>query len=87
MLETAAPTALDARVVEIGGVPIALRTRSLRFARMVEERYAGFVTRNEIRSGTIQFDIELLDSAPSVFNGNAEEQDDAVALVRLRQDA
>jgi hypothetical protein len=78
ILERAAPTALDARVVEIGGVPIALRTRSLRFARMIEERYAGFVTRNEIRSGTIQFDIELLDSGPSVFSENDAEQDDAL---------
>jgi hypothetical protein len=82
--ESAAPVALYARVVEIGGVPIALRTSSRRFARMVEERYAGFVTRNEIGSGTIQFDIELLPGAGAA-NRNDEEQADALKADRLHE--
>ncbi len=50
-------------VVEIGGVAIALRTDSPEFARMVEERYMGFVLQGigPITS-QIQFDIELRDS-------------------------
>lgn len=73
ILEAVAPAASETRVVEIGGVPIALCTSSSRFARMVEERYSGFVTRNEIGPGTIQFDIDLLDSAARAFNENDEK--------------
>jgi len=55
------------RVVEIGGVAIALRTGSAKFARMVEERYAGFVTSCNLPgdSNEIGFEIELLDSVRS----------------------
>ena len=56
---------LETRVVEIGGVAIGLRTSSLLFAKMVEERYAGFVTRQNATGSLneIVFEIELLNSA------------------------
>lgn len=74
ILEAAAPRALDIRVVEIGGVAIALSTSSAAFARMVEDRYAGFVTSRSAVGGSdeIRFEIELLGSAVST-SGDAEE--------------
>ena len=68
-------TALETRVVEIGGVAIALRTGSLAFARMVEERYAGFVTDGGEGNSGIRFDIELRESAAGV--GESCEMEDA----------
>lgn len=58
--------ALHAPVVQIGGIGIALRTNSARFASMVEDRYAGFVTRTNVAE--LSFDVELfepVDSQPS----------------------
>jgi hypothetical protein len=75
-LESSAPvTALvgtsETRVVEIGGVAITLRTSSLSFARMVEQRYSGFLAPARSREKSkdssssvqldIEFDIEVLD--------------------------
>jgi hypothetical protein len=65
--------------VEIGGVAIALRAGSAKFARMVEERYTGFVTSCNAPSDSneIGFEIELLDS-PRSFDeeGESPELDD-----------
>jgi len=79
VLESATSVATHTRVVEIGGVPIALSTRSATFAQMVEERYVGFVSVNEEPFDLIQFDIELLESGARGF-GQSEcgrEADDA----------
>ena len=46
-------------VVRIGGVGIALRTSSARFASMVEDRYDGFVVQDG--SAELCFDVELFD--------------------------
>lgn len=46
-------------VVRIGGVGIALRTSSARFASMVEDRYDGFVIQDG--SAELSFDVELFD--------------------------
>ncbi len=85
-LETRAlESATETRVVEIGGVAIVLQTSSLPFARMVEERYSGFVTRgsSEERSNNILFDIELLESPVRRLDEyEAEpEQDDDLEVV------
>ena len=79
ILEATASSRLETRVVEIGGVAIALRTGSAKFARMVEERYAGFVTSCNVPgdSNQIGFEIELLDSAQSYDeDGGDPELDD-----------
>ena len=79
ILEATASSRLETRVVEIGGVAIALRTGSAKFARMVEERYAGFVTSCNVPddSNEIGFEIELLDSAQSYDeDGGDPELDD-----------
>jgi len=51
--------ALHTPVVQIGGIGIALRTSSARFARMVEDRYEGFVTQDS--TVDLSFDVELFD--------------------------
>ena len=50
--------------VEIGGIPIFLRSGNLEFCRMIEQRYAGFV--NPLASAEYEFEIDLNPpSAPS----------------------
>ena len=75
ILETAAPTALETRVVEIGGMPIALRTSSAKFAGMLQDRYAGFVTTQSAPGDAvrIRFEIELNDSAAGTLGPDADE--------------
>jgi hypothetical protein len=51
--------ALHTPIVQIGGIGIALRTGSARFARMVEDRYDGFVTQEG--AAELSFDVELFD--------------------------
>ena len=72
------PAALETRVVEIGGVAIALRTESLAFARMVEERYAGFVAGG---GSGIGFDIELRDTVESPGESLEEKDAESEGLV------
>ena len=61
-------TTITTRVVEIGGMAIALQTSSPAFARMVEQRYGGFVIDDSSREMSakglrrIVFDIELYES-------------------------
>jgi hypothetical protein len=50
--------------VEIGGIPIFLRSGNFEFCRMIEQRYAGFV--NPLASAEYEFEIDLTPpSAPS----------------------
>jgi hypothetical protein len=73
-METILESPVETRVVEIGGVAIALRTSSPAFARLIEDRYASFV--NPVKSAGfstesstgIVFDIELFESAEPVFD-------------------
>ena len=79
--ELALETQAETRVVEIGGVAVALRTSSLPFARMIEERYAGFVTTGvatsqEAWTHSILLDVELFERAPKQF-GDAEVEQEA----------
>jgi hypothetical protein len=83
VLEAAQPTVLETRVVEIGGVPIALNTSSRKFLGLVEDRYAGFVTAPSapaVANG-ISFEIELRESAERFEgeelgqNGDTEDAD------------
>jgi hypothetical protein len=83
VFEATAPLALEARVVEIGGVRIALHTTSPGFARMMEDRYAGFVTSRSAPgcsdgrcSHGIRFEIELLDVAVNIQQDAEEPEHD-----------
>lgn len=60
---TAAPPILTQQLatIEIGGVPIAVRTNDTRFLDLLENRYAGFIGHSS--SAGVEFDIEL--SEPS----------------------
>jgi hypothetical protein len=90
--DTAPATTLEARVVEIGGVAITLRTSSLAFARMVEQRYSGFLAprQTESKRGSsssvqfdIEFDIEVLDLPERTLDEMEQEpeQDEDLEVV------
>jgi len=49
--------------IEIGGVPLLLRTCDASFRELLEERYSGFV--GSSRSPRLRFDIDLVDSVES----------------------
>jgi hypothetical protein len=71
----------DTVVVEMGGVAIHLRTSSSRFAQMVEDRYAGFASRQgaSCRWNEMEFEVELLaaaETADSLHDDDLEQDDD-----------
>lgn len=53
--------ALHSPIVRIGGVGIALRTSSLPFAEMVQDRYPGFMAPDTVPK--FSFDVEVMDQA------------------------
>jgi hypothetical protein len=57
--------ALRIPVVQIGGIAIALHTNSELFAKMVEDRYAGFVTYESFAD--LSFEVELFDPQEREF--------------------
>ena len=64
-------------VIEIGGMPVRVRTTDARFLAMLQERYAGFLGAElSDRPVEIEFDIEL---TPATFA-------DPYAAVRVTQD-
>ena len=56
MAQLAAPTAY-AVAVEVGGIPVLLRTTDADFAQMLEERYSRFV--KPAARASLEFDVEL----------------------------
>src|SRR5215469_380300 len=65
--------------VEIGGVPILLRTPDSNFRKLIEQRYAGFVgTANNAQSS---FDIDFLPVGASRAEVPAETDDDGPSIV------
>jgi hypothetical protein len=48
--------------IEIGGIPVRVRTTDSGFLAMLQDRYAGFVTSSELTAKTaeIEFDVELM---------------------------
>jgi hypothetical protein len=57
-------------VVEIGGLPIRLRSGNPDFLRLIEERYAGYVSASDRAS--FEFDVEL--APPDTESGDEELQ-------------
>jgi len=51
------PAAIGGVTVEIGGIPIFLRSSNAEFCAMIEQRYAGFV--NPLGSAEFEFEIDL----------------------------
>jgi hypothetical protein len=54
----------DGVVVEIGGMPIFLRTQDERFRRILQKRYRGFTTRTSVPA--IDFQINVYDESTGV---------------------
>lgn len=75
-LEQIAPyTETETRILEIGGVPIALRMQNPAFARAVEERYSGFVSSLDAGAdgSAIVLDVDLIEDAPREFSDSDPE--------------
>jgi hypothetical protein len=72
-------TSTHETAIEIGGIPIIVRTDSCEFARLLEDRYGPFVVRasSGLPAGSFQLDVDLF--PPGVMS-DAED-----AQVRLEQ--
>jgi len=73
-MTTTLPTTAEETVsIEIGGMPIAVRTQDPSFRRLIENRYAGFVGTS--RTSHLDFDIDLCEPSESALvddQGNDE---------------
>jgi hypothetical protein len=70
MTTAPATTAPETVSIEIGGMPIALRTHDPSFRRLVENRYAGFVGTSQ--SSHAKFDIDLCEPSESAADDDLE---------------
>ena len=68
--------------IEIGQIPILIRTDSPEFARMIEDRYGEFVT-TEAPRAVIKLEIELVNEAAFGIKDSRFVQDDEDLSVRL----
>jgi len=82
MMPALEEVALHTPVVEVGGIGIALHTTSARFASMVEDRYAGFVTQDG--AADLSFEVELFDPREREFE-NARRR--GISLEELLEDS
>jgi hypothetical protein len=55
--------ARDAATIEIGGIPVTVRTDNTRFLDLLEERYAGFIA--PVSSPGLEFEVELYEPVES----------------------
>lgn len=67
MPELAAQVELSSVVITIGGVPVRVNTSDPAFLKILQNRYAGFVGREEIGEETAEFDfdVDLVAAAPA----------------------
>jgi hypothetical protein len=73
-MTTTLPTTADETVsIEIGGMPIAVRTQDPSFRRLIESRYAGFVGTS--RNSHLDFDIDLCEPSESALVDDQENDD------------
>ncbi len=70
MTPTLAATAKTTLSIEIGGMPIAVRTDDPPFRRLIERRYAGFVGTSQ--SSDLEFDIDLCEPSESAAGEDLE---------------
>jgi len=81
---TAATTAAETVSIEIGGIPIALRTHDPLFRRLIENRYAGFVGTSP--SSQLEFDIDLCEPPESAAGDELEVKIEAGEWLLKRGD-
>jgi hypothetical protein len=85
MTTTLATTEKASVSIEIGGMPIALRTDDLSFQQLIENRYAGFVGTSPSRQ--FEFDIELYEpSGPAPSDDELEVRIEAGEWLLKRGD-
>jgi hypothetical protein len=71
---TTLPSAEDETVsIEIGGMPIAVRTHDPSFRRLIENRYAGFVGNSP--HSQLEFDIDLYEPSDGATAGNDRDHE------------
>jgi hypothetical protein len=74
---TALPTTAEETVsIEIGGMPIAVRTHDPSFRRLIENRYAGFVGTSP--HSQLEFDIDLYEPSDGASAG--DDRDDELEV-------
>jgi hypothetical protein len=70
--------------IEIGGMPIAVRTDDPRFRRLIENRYAGFVGTSQ--SSHLEFDIDLCEPSESATDDDLQVKIEAGEWLLRRGD-
>jgi hypothetical protein len=72
-MTTLATTAEETISIEIGGMPIAVRTQDPSFRRLIENRYAGFVGNSP--HSQLEFDIDLYEPSDGASAGNDRDDE------------
>ena len=70
--------ASDSVAIDIGGMPIALRTQDAAFRQLLENRYAGFI--NPSVRAQFEFDVDLFEPADVVPEATAADEDVRVSF-------
>ena len=68
----------DSIAIEIGGMPIALRTQDAAFRELLENRYAGFIKPSA--RAQFEFDVDLFEPADVVPEATAADEDVRVSF-------
>ena len=72
-MTTLSSTADETVSIEIGGMPIAVRTHDPSFRRLIENRYAGFVGNSP--HSQLEFDIDLYEPSDGATAGNDRDHE------------
>jgi hypothetical protein len=72
-MTTLSTTANETVSIEIGGMPIAVRTHDPSFRRLIENRYAGFVGNSP--HSQLEFDIDLYEPSDGATAGNDRDHE------------
>ena len=67
--------------IEIGEMPIRVRTESPSFARMLQDRYGEFITPNS-SSPVMELDVELIDDQAVGLRDSHRAEDEDVRVYR-----
>jgi hypothetical protein len=72
-MTTLSTTADETVSIEIGGMPISVRTQDPSFRRLIENRYAGFVGNSP--HSQLEFDIDLYEPSDGATAGNDRDHE------------
>jgi len=78
MTSTSQFAASDLVAIEIGGMPIALRTQDTGFRRLLESRYAGFI--KPLATAQFEFDVDLFEPSDVIPENSAADEDVRVSF-------